>query len=421
MESGALLSLNFTFKLMDSSTPWTNETDCCEWHGIKCDENNSHVLGISVGIMEGLLIDDGIRGGVIADSLCKLPFLTRLDIWDTAATGHLPKSIGNISALQVLVMNDNQFSGEILSEIGDLKQLQILDLSSNNLSGSIPHNIVFLEAMAVAREDAYATYSELNYGGYVIRKFFSLGGLDVTSKGNIPSELQSLSYLGYLNLSNNNLSGNIPQGGQMITFENTSYSGNQYLQGCPLPRNCSWPKFAPPPPVSAAENKDEKETEQIPWYQIGVGWSYGAGFLIVVVLLLSVRQGLDGKFRKLNRLNSTLINFDGTVKGNPGKVGSAGVLRNGSAQPVSFLLLIAVILPITWMKHRGIPLAICKGWKRLWVEGDSMLLIDAIHDGRTGMPDKIRWENIFYEAINLSREDNKEHPLDARRDCDCSG
>ncbi|XP_057836388.2 receptor-like protein 7 [Cryptomeria japonica] len=324
---------------------------------------------------QGLTVSSGIKCLVIRNNQLSgtfLPSFTNdtdlqvLDIGHNKFTGHLPKSIRNISSLQVLVMKDNQFSGNILSEIGELKQLQILDLSSNNLSGSIPHNIVFLPAMAVAREDGYVLQSELAYGrggimiytpgldmtpkgtelhypyilstltsidlssnqlnGDVPLDFGKLKGLmflnlsmnnlsgiiphslgdmsrleslDLSSNklsGNIPSELQSLSSLAYLNLSNNNLSGSIPQGGQMITFENTSYSGNPNLQGCPLPKNCNWPKFAPPPPVKGAKDKDDEESENIPWYGIGLGWSYGAGFFSILVLLISVRESCRMKY-----------------------------------------------------------------------------------------------------------------------------
>ncbi|XP_059076586.1 receptor-like protein 7 [Cryptomeria japonica] len=177
-----------------------------------------------------------------------------------------------LSTLTAIDLSNNQLSGVVPLDFGKLKGLRFLNLSMNSLSGIIPHSL--------------GNMSQLE-------------SLDLSSNklsGNIPSELQSLSYLAYLNLSSNNLSGNIPQGGQMITFENTSYSGNPNLQGCPLPRNCNWPKFAPPYPVSNSEDKDEEEREQIPWYNIGLGWSYGAGFLSMVVLLISAKQSWRMKY-----------------------------------------------------------------------------------------------------------------------------
>ncbi|XP_059070375.1 receptor-like protein 7 [Cryptomeria japonica] len=371
--SSLWLQLHLENNMLDGMIPW-----CLIEDGSRIYDLNLGGNSLEGSMPQGLIFSSSIEylvlknnqlSGIFAPSFTNYTVLQLLDIGHNKFSGHLPKSIGNISSLQVLVMNDNQFRGNILSELGDLKQLQILDLSSNSLSGSIPHNIVFLRAMAAAIEDGYVLQSSLPYEGGN-RRTSSLGGLGMASKGtelyytyilstltsidlsnnqltgdvpldlgklkglrflnlsmnslngiiphslgdmsqlesldlssnklssNIPSELQSLSYLAYLNLSNNNLSGNIPQGGQMITFENTSYAGNPNLQGCPLPKNCNWPKFAPPRPVSSPENKDDEEREQIPWYQIGLGWSYGAGFLSIVVLLLLVRDSWRKKYFK---------------------------------------------------------------------------------------------------------------------------
>ncbi|XP_059076590.1 receptor-like protein 7 [Cryptomeria japonica] len=368
------IQLRLENNMLDGTIPWFLVEDGSTVYDLNLVGNNLEGRMpeglIFSTIIEYLVLRNNQLSGNFPPSFTNDAILQYLDIGHNKFTGHLPKSIGNFLSLQVLVMNDNQFSGNILSELGDLKQLQILDLSSNNLSGSIPHNIVFLRAMAAAIEDGYVLQSSVQYDEGINRLSSSLGGLNMASKGtelyytyilstltsidlsnnqlngdvpldlgklkglrflnlsmnslngiiprslgdmsqlesldlssnklsgNNPSELQSLSYLAYLNLSNNNLSGNIPQRGQMITFENTSYAGNPSLQGCPLPKNCNWPKFAPPHPVSEAVSKDEEESQQIPWYEIGLGWSYGAGFLSIVVLLLLVRESWRKKYFK---------------------------------------------------------------------------------------------------------------------------
>ncbi|XP_057871190.2 putative receptor-like protein 8 [Cryptomeria japonica] len=128
-----------------------------------------------------------------------------------------------LSTTTYIDLSSNQLKGEFPVEFGKLKGLRFLNLSMNNLSGVIPHSL-----------------GEMS----------QLESLDLSSNrrfyGSIPTEIQSLTSLECLDLSNNNLSGNIPQGGQMITFDNTSYSGNPYLEGCPLPKKCSWPQFSPP-------------------------------------------------------------------------------------------------------------------------------------------------------------------------------
>jgi hypothetical protein len=54
----------------------------------------------------------------------------------------------------------------------------------------------------------------------------------------IPATLAELTFLGSLNLSNNNLSGRIPYEPHLDTFGAASFSGNPELCGPPLQRSC---------------------------------------------------------------------------------------------------------------------------------------------------------------------------------------
>ncbi|XP_059076581.1 receptor-like protein EIX1 [Cryptomeria japonica] len=297
-----------------------------------------------------LIVRNNKLSGAFPPSITNCKTLQLLDIGQNNFSGEIPQSVGNLSAIKVLLMKDNRFSGCVPSKLVHLKQLQILDLSSNNISGFIPHSVASLRAMSVAREDGhmlsvmlkpYHLYARdkgdkswpgigpfeewvyevlshdeldmivkglhLHYpyilstltgidlsnnqlNGHIPFDFGKLKGLrflnlsrnnlngiippsfgemvqleslDLSTNrfsGRIPAEFQSLTLLACLNLSNNNLSGSIPQGRQMITFENTSYSGNPNLEGCPLPKKCSWPEFSLPPPLPSTNDiQDEKE------------------------------------------------------------------------------------------------------------------------------------------------------------------
>ncbi|MCH87333.1 receptor-like protein, partial [Trifolium medium] len=35
------------------TTTWKNDTDCCSWHGVKCDAISGYVIGLNLGC-EGL-------------------------------------------------------------------------------------------------------------------------------------------------------------------------------------------------------------------------------------------------------------------------------------------------------------------------------------------------------------------------------
>lgn len=56
-------------------------------------------------------------------------------------TGSIPMELGSLKKLSVLALQYNQLSGAIPASLGDLRMLARLDLSSNRLFGSIPAKI----------------------------------------------------------------------------------------------------------------------------------------------------------------------------------------------------------------------------------------------------------------------------------------
>ena len=82
----------------------------------------------------------------------------------------------------------------------------------------------------------------------------------------------------------------IPQEGKMAAFTNSSYLYNANWWGCPLAKKCQWPKFSPSPPISIFVN-EEKQSKESVWYWIGVGLSYGVGFVAVVFIVLKRKWG----------------------------------------------------------------------------------------------------------------------------------
>ncbi|CAD6337057.1 unnamed protein product [Miscanthus lutarioriparius] len=64
-------------------------------------------------------------------------------------SGRLSPSIGNLTNLEILLLEKNHITGTIPPEIGRLGRLMELNLSSNHLYGEIPSSVVHLESLRV--------------------------------------------------------------------------------------------------------------------------------------------------------------------------------------------------------------------------------------------------------------------------------
>ncbi|GMH31208.1 hypothetical protein Nepgr_033051 [Nepenthes gracilis] len=102
-------------------------------------------------------------------------------------SGTLSPSIGNLTNLQIVLLQNNNISGPIPTEIGRLSKLQTLDLSSNSFTGEIPSSLSRLKNLQ---------YLRLNNN--------SLSGA-------IPFSLANITQLAFIDLSYNNLRGPVPR------------------------------------------------------------------------------------------------------------------------------------------------------------------------------------------------------------------
>ncbi|KAL8475955.1 hypothetical protein ACS0TY_028568 [Phlomoides rotata] len=102
-------------------------------------------------------------------------------------SGTLSPSIGNLTNLQIILLQNNNISGAIPAEIGRLSKLQTLDLSNNVFNGIIPPSLGLLKTLK---------YMRLNNNSL---------------SGDIPNSLTNMTQLSLLDLSYNNLSGPVPR------------------------------------------------------------------------------------------------------------------------------------------------------------------------------------------------------------------
>ncbi|XP_059066763.1 receptor-like protein EIX1 isoform X2 [Cryptomeria japonica] len=209
--------------------------------------------------LQSLVLKDNQLSGAFPPSISNCTKLLFLDIGQNLLKGQIPNSIGNLLHLQVLAARKNNFEGNIPTEIGQLKHLQILDLSSNHLSGSIPHNIFNLQAMLIESKEGFIrvqkypflskSYASFETGITIMYEdglnmnskgrdehypyiFSTMAAIDLSNNqlsGNIPSELGKLKGLMFLNLSMNNLNGTIPNSiVQISQLESLDLSTNHF-------------------------------------------------------------------------------------------------------------------------------------------------------------------------------------------------
>ncbi|KAK2979254.1 hypothetical protein RJ640_001644, partial [Escallonia rubra] len=179
--------------------------------------------------------------------------LVIIDLSENEFCGSVTSWMGKgLLILISLNLRSNKFSGQIPSDICHLHSLQILDLANNNLSGEIPRCMGNFTAMATEMSNGDILLYVVEVGGshiyarerfedaYVVKKgsefqyvatLFLVTSMDLSSNnlsGEIPKELTNLVGLQSLNLSGNRLTGMIPKKiGDMKLLESLDFSRNQ--------------------------------------------------------------------------------------------------------------------------------------------------------------------------------------------------
>ena len=200
--------------------------------------------------LKTLRLDNNNLSGEVTSSLKSCIELRVLTLANNRLWGSILAWIGdNLQSLMILKLRSNTFSGRIPSQMCHLQNLKILDLALNNLSGPIPR-CVFSGMTSYGFGDTlsliyypYTTYSEgvnltlkskeLEYNSVL----FLVKLLDLSSNnlsGEIPEEVMTLVGLQVLNLSRNHLVGPIPPNtGKMESLESLDLSRNHL--SCTMP------------------------------------------------------------------------------------------------------------------------------------------------------------------------------------------
>ncbi|KAL2329353.1 hypothetical protein Fmac_022780 [Flemingia macrophylla] len=181
--------------------------------------------------LKSLDLSDNELTGPIPTQVTMLKELTTLNLMNNNLTGEIPEGIGELPKLEILFLFNNSLTGTLPQQLGSNGLLQRLDVSTNSLEGPIPRNvcngnklvrlILFLNKFTSTLPPSLANCTSLT----------RVRIQDNFLNDSIPQGLTLLPNLTFLDISNNNFHGQIPE-----HFGNLQYfniSGNSF--GTSLP------------------------------------------------------------------------------------------------------------------------------------------------------------------------------------------
>ncbi|XP_066333217.1 receptor-like protein EIX2 [Miscanthus floridulus] len=198
---------------------------------------------------------------------CSPNKLQELDLGSNHLTGMLPRWIGQFMSLVVLNLRWNNLNGHVPYEIGKLSNLTILDLSINKLDGtiteehfasarSLQHIDLSYNALKIEISSDWQPPSTLEYVSFAscqmgplfpgwLQWNVSIAYLDISSAGiadRLPQWFSdAFSNVEFMNISNNQLNGNLPADMGSMSLQELYLSSNKLTGQIPtLPPYITW-------------------------------------------------------------------------------------------------------------------------------------------------------------------------------------
>lgn len=253
---------------------WNLEEPVSSWEGVelnvfgmvnKIELPNNNLRGelpIEIGnfpYLEILTLSDNQINGILPFNLGNLKWLKKLDLSNNDLHGQIPAELGYLYRLNELKLNHNELSNSVPSKLGNLTNLTNLNLMHNNLSGCYNDNLAdlcdvlltqvsqgnnfsydwsefceqgtnrcgcdrktdsltLLSLYAATQGDRWQTPWNLtesigNWHGITLNDLGCVNKINLSNNqlmGELPQEIRELQYLDTLILSNNTICGKIP-------------------------------------------------------------------------------------------------------------------------------------------------------------------------------------------------------------------
>jgi len=240
-------------------------------------------------MLETLDLSNNGFEGIVPTSLGNCSHLLELWIGDNKLNGTIPLEIMKIQQLLRLDMSGNSLIGSLPQDIGALQNLGTLSLGDNKLSGKLPQtlgNCLTMESLFLEGNLFYGDIPDLK--GLVGVKEVDLSNNDLS--GSIPEYFASFSKLEYLNLSFNNLEGKVPVKGIFENATTVSIVGNNDLCGGIM-------GFQLKPCLSQAPSVVKKHSSRLKKVVIGVS----VGITLLLLLFMASVTLIWLRKRKKNK------------------------------------------------------------------------------------------------------------------------